>query len=94
MRPQRLTDPELRVGRADKGLAGCTVAAEGLLAGRGLAGCVATFKELPAGVGAHTLPEELWEPLLLFCEAFGLAGRKISGGYCCCLGSEFWQKSC
>ena len=75
MRPQRLTDPELRVGRADKGLAGCTVAVEGLLAGRGLAGCVATFKELPAGVGAHTLPEELWEPLLLFCEAFALAGE-------------------
>ena len=77
MRPHRLTDPELRVGLADQGLAGCTVAWEGLRAGGGLAECVATLEELLAGVRPHTLPEELWELLLLLRDESDIAGELV-----------------
>ena len=71
VRPHRLTDPGLRVGLADQGLAGCTVAWEGWLADGGLAECVATLEELLAGVRPHTLPEEL----LLLRDEFDIAGE-------------------
>ena len=76
-----MTGPKLRVGLADKGLAGCTMALEGLLAGGGLAACVATFEELSAGERPHTPPEELWEPLLLLHNEYDKAGE---------LAEDFW----
>ena len=75
VRPHRLTGPELRVGLADKGLASCRVALEGLLAGGFPAACGATLEEVLAGVRPHTLPEELWEPLLLLRDECDIAGE-------------------
>ena len=71
LRELRVVHQELPLGLAGKGLAGCTVALGGLLAGEGLAASVATSEELLAGVRPHRLTD----PEL----RVGLAGKDLAG---------------